>query len=50
MNEPIPRHRMRVLLTLAGLLRVRVCPLCAALVLADGRAQHDRMHTARGAR
>ena len=51
MNEPIStRHRLRVVLTLAGLLHVRVCRLCAALVLAEGLAQHERMHAAGGAR
>ncbi len=32
------------LLSLSGLLRVRVCPLCAALVLAAGESQHARVH------
>ena len=38
------RRRLLRLVTVAGLLRVRVCPLCAALVVAAGAMQHDRVH------
>lgn len=34
------------LLTLVGVLRARVCRLCAALVAADGAEQHERYHAA----
>lgn len=36
------------LLVVLGVLRVRVCQLCACLVAADGAAQHARQHQAIG--
>lgn len=44
------RERVLVLFAAVGLVRVMVCPLCAALVVVDGRAQHARHHAAGGAR
>lgn len=38
----------RLLLALVGVLRVVVCPLCAAVVAADGAGQHARHHLAAG--
>jgi hypothetical protein len=34
------------LLTTSGLLRVRVCGLCGALVVSDGADRHDAVHRA----
>jgi len=34
------------LLHTAGVLRVQICPLCAALIVAQGRDQHERVHAA----
>lgn len=43
------RRVMRVLTT-RGLLAVRPCPLCAALVVADGEQRHQAVHRADTAR
>lgn len=43
--RPWPGRLLRVL-TLGGVLRVRVCELCAALVVAEGLEQHARAHAA----
>jgi len=40
------RPRRFQLLTSRGLVRVIVCPLCAALVLAAGHKRHDAAHRA----
>lgn len=42
----IAQGRAHRLLTARGLLRVRVCLLCAGLVVADGARQHEKWHTA----
>lgn len=38
------RRRSAVLFILGGFLRVRVCDLCGALVLAAAAHQHDAVH------
>lgn len=40
------RHRLLRLITAGGLLGVRVCPLCGALIVADAAEQHDAVHRA----
>jgi hypothetical protein len=40
------RYRRLRLMTARGLLRVRVCPLCGALIVADAAEQHDAVHRA----
>lgn len=40
------RHRLLRLITARGLLGVRVCPLCGALIVADAAQQHDAVHRA----
>jgi hypothetical protein len=37
-------RRMIRLLALSGTVRVVVCPLCAALVVAEGVRQHEHVH------
>ena len=41
---PLRRRRVHRLLTTRWLLRVVVCRLCCAVVLADGIEQHARVH------
>jgi hypothetical protein len=38
------RDRVVLLWTTRGRLAVRVCPYCGALVVTDGRRQHEQMH------
>ncbi|WP_219417408.1 hypothetical protein [Pseudonocardia nigra] len=40
----IRRRLLRLLLVPVGVLRVRVCELCGALVVAEAREQHERAH------
>jgi hypothetical protein len=40
------RRRVYRVLTTAGVLRVRTCELCAALILADAVEHHERVHAA----
>lgn len=40
------RNRLLRLFTTAGVLRVRVCGLCAAVILDAGAEQHRRQHVA----
>lgn len=49
-TRPPRRARAQWLVTVTGLLAVRVCGLCGALVVRDGAAQHDRHHRVGGAR
>lgn len=44
------RRRVLRLLTLGGLVRVTICPLCGALVVHDGRDRHAAVHAADVAR
>lgn len=46
MSTVPPAHRTLRLLAATRLVRATVCQLCAALVLAEGAAQHDRAHEA----
>ncbi|MDN5855975.1 MAG: hypothetical protein L0K86_24675 [Actinomycetia bacterium] len=39
-----PRRTRMLLVTSRGLLRVQVCPLCGALIVADGAEQHEAVH------
>jgi hypothetical protein len=44
----IRRRLLRLLFMPVGLLRVRVCELCGALVVTDAREQHERVHLREG--
>lgn len=42
------RRRLLRMLTTRGVVRAKVCELCASLVLAEGAAQHERHHAVAG--
>jgi hypothetical protein len=42
------RRLLRLVLVPAGLLRVRVCGFCGALVVTEAREQHERVHLREG--